>query len=274
MKIGKHTFEKIAVICSKKDIAGMNIKKKLLESSKELDIKFQDNTIYEIKKNILLYTLNTETIHTENIDEEIDADFFIFATRHKSKSEIPSLSAHVPGNWSIAEAGGRDNKLCVGSSSLMWFCLQKLKDYSKDLDYEVVQEVTHHGPFLKKPVMFIEIGSNEKRWKDQRAVNVIIKVLFDLFCLEIEERKTAFGIGGLHTMPNLERYVNKNDISFCHVCPKYMLDSLDKGLIQEAMEKSIEKCDLIVLDWKGLKDNKKRIVDMLNELGLEYERTK
>ncbi|MDY6966730.1 MAG: D-aminoacyl-tRNA deacylase [Halobacteriota archaeon] len=274
MKIGRAEFRKIAVVCSKKDIAGMNIRRKLLESSRELDIKFQDNSVYEIKEDVLLYTLNTETIYTENIDEEIDADLFIFATRHKSKSEIPSLSVHVPGNWSIAEAGGWDNKLCVGSSSLMWFSLLKLKDYSRDLDYEVVQEVTHHGPFLKKPVMFIEIGSNEKRWNDKRAVDVISKVLFDLFCLKIEERKTAFGIGGLHTMPNLERYAEKNDVSFCHVCPKYMLDSLDKGLIKEAMDKSIEECDLIVLDWKGLKDNKKRIVDMLNELGLEYERTR
>ena len=274
MKIGNQNFKNIAIICSKKDIAGMNIRKELIKNANELNIKFQENTVYEINKNVLLYTLNTETIYTEDIDKNIDSDFFIFATRHKSKSEIPSLSVHVPGNWSKAEAGGKDNKLCVGSSSAMWFSMQKLKDYSKELDYEVVQEVTHHGPFLKKPVMFIEIGSNEKRWNDLRAVNVIVKVIYDLISSEIKEMKTAFGIGGLHTMPNLKRFSQKNEVAFCHVCPKYMLDSLNKNLILNAMGNSIEKCDLVVLDWKGLKNNKKRIVDMINELGLDYERTK
>ena len=274
MKIQKSEFKKIAVVCSKKDIAGMNIKQELIKNAEELDTKFQGNPIYEVGKNASLYTLNTETIFTDDIDREIDADLFIFATRHKSKSEIPSLSVHVTGNWSIAEAGGKDNKLCVGSSSLMWFSMQKLIEYSKGLDYDVVQEVTHHGPFLKKPIMYIEIGSNEERWNDKRAANVIVKVIFDLLSHEIKEKKTAFGIGGLHTMPNLSRYAKRNDVAFCHICPKYMLDSLNKDLIQEAMEKSIEKCDLVVLDWKGLKNNKKRVVDMLNELGLAYERTK
>ena len=38
---------------------------------------------------------------------------------------------------------------------------------SSVLDYEITIEATHHGPTsLKKPLLFIEIGSTEKQWAD------------------------------------------------------------------------------------------------------------
>ncbi len=86
---------KIAIITSKQDIASMNIREELIKDFQETDNSFKDNKIYTKthNNNILnLYTLETETITTEDLDKEIVADLFIFATRHQSKQEIPSLN--------------------------------------------------------------------------------------------------------------------------------------------------------------------------------------
>ncbi len=102
---------KIAILTSKPDLAGMNIKDSLLELSPFNQAgEFQNNPVYELN-NTKLYTLNKESIYNENIDQEIEADYYIFATKHESASKIPSLSMHTQGNWSKAEFGGKDRTL-------------------------------------------------------------------------------------------------------------------------------------------------------------------
>ncbi len=114
---------KTAIIISTKDPAGMNIKECLLVlfDFKELKEEFDNNYVYELNNNesiikdkeIKLYTTNKETICCENIDKIINADLFIFATKHQSKEGIPSFSCHAPGNWNKAELGGKEKQLCV-----------------------------------------------------------------------------------------------------------------------------------------------------------------
>ena len=52
-----------------------------------------------------------------------------------------------------------------------------------------------------------------------------------------------------------------------------MLDKLDKELLEQAIQKSKEKVDFIVLDWKGLGKEKQNIKELLKDLNLEYRRT-
>lgn len=68
------------------------------------------------KYNAKLYLIEKESIYNENIDKEIEAEQFIFATKHQSSQGVHSLSCHSPGNWSIAEAGGENKKLCIASA--------------------------------------------------------------------------------------------------------------------------------------------------------------
>ena len=176
-----------AIIVSKKDIAGMNIKECLLRlfDFKETGQEFEGKKIYEIKfekEKIRLYTTENDSINCENIDKKIDADFIIFATKHQSKSRIASLSVHVQGNWSKAEFGGSDRKLCIADADYLRECLFKLKEIAgNNNNYEIIQECTHHGPYLAKtPCMFIEIGSSEKQWPDKEAGNIIAKTIISI----------------------------------------------------------------------------------------------
>ena len=151
---------KTAIIISKKDPASLNIKDCLLEK-----YPFKENNDVYTLEDINIYTIEEESIYSENIDKKIRADLFIFATKHESTSKINSLSVHVPGNWSKAELGGKDRKLCVAPVSLIKEILLELE--KSNIDYEKIQEVTHHGPFLQKPCLFIEIGSTLSEWTNK-----------------------------------------------------------------------------------------------------------
>lgn len=243
------------IIISKKDIASLNIKDHLT------------------KFNLNICTIEKESIYAENIDKEIKADLFIFATKHQSKTGIPSLSVHSPGNWSKAEFGGKDKTLCRAPASLLKTAFLEINKLKQDLNYEVVMEITHHGPFLEKPCMFIEIGSSSPQWKDKLAGEVIANAINNIVSKPTEKYRIALGIGGLHTCPNFNKILLNTDIALGHICPKYMLPHLTEDLISQAIEKTQEKVDFILLDWKGLGKEKQRVKEMLNNLNLEYKRT-
>jgi len=83
----------------------------------------------------------------------------------------------------------------------------------------------------------------------------------------------AFGVGGLHYCNNFNKVQLRTNIAIGHICPKYMLEKLDSEMILQAMSKTIPKPSFVLLDWKGLGREKQRIVNLLNELGIEYRRT-
>ncbi len=314
---------KTAIIVSKKDTAGMNIKERLLElfsfrkennyfyypkkaqnlealgrgcnafwdpknppvtekrpvklsnlvQSRALSADFYDN------ENIKLCEMEKESIFCEDIDKEIDADLFMFATKHQSKSGIPSLSVHSPGNWGIAEAGGRGRELCVAPASLLKFSLQTIERFAREqfgekILFDIVQECTHHGPYLEKPCMFIEIGSTEKEWAMRDAAAVIAKTIMHVLTNPLPKYNVAFGIGGIHTAIAFKRVVDTTDYTFGHICPKYMLEQLDERMIKQAMERNTEKCETVMVDWKGMSEEKDRIIKLLNDLKIEWKKSR
>ncbi len=273
---------KTAVIVSKKDIAGMNIKQALLDlfEFKKANETFEGNPVYEFN-NVRLYTAEKESIFCENIDKEINADIFIFATKHQSKSGIKTFSCHSPGNWCAAEAGGTDREICMAPAALLKEAFIELNSSSKEFaeqnNYDIVMECTHHGPRLEKPVIFVEIGSTEKEWRDKEAANVIAKTIVNLTAKTIGIYAAAFGIGGQHTCSNFKKIQLETNIAVAHVCPKYALQDLDEEMLKQAINKTQPKSEIIILDWKGLGSEKERIKKLIEEIavgsGIEVKRT-
>ena len=78
---------RFAIIISKLDPAAMNDKARFLESFpfKELAEEFDSNRVYELDgkednaDSVKIYTINDRHVFRENLDKEIDADFFVFA---------------------------------------------------------------------------------------------------------------------------------------------------------------------------------------------------
>ena len=263
---------KFALIVSQKDSAGLTVKQSLLdEGFLALGENFEKSPVFELairNNQAKLYTTEQDSIYCENIDKEIDADIFIFATKHQSAAGIHSLSVHPIGNFGKAEFGGKDKTLCRAPAFYLKTAYQLLTEYNT-LSHEVIHESTHHGPYMEKPSMFIEIGSSPEEWKNPKAGRILAKTIIDLISAPKKQYKAAFGIGGLHHAPNFKKMILESDISLAHLCPKHHSMNLNSELIMQGIEKSIPKTEIIVLDWKGLGGEKERIKELLSSVAVE-----
>jgi len=253
---------KTAIITSKKDNAAMNI----AEGLKEFDLESVNAKVYEIEERGTI---------AENLHETIEADQFIFASRHVAKEKTPSLTCHVIGNWNLAEHGGKDKTLNKVSAIMFKKLFQELSKRKDETDYQITMEATHHGPFVDKPTCFIEIGSDEKEWEDKEAGKIIAKTIFNFLQNSNNENsnyKIAIGIGGPHYCNNFNKIQLGENFAISHICPKYMLPLLTETVLQDAIDKTKEKVNLILLDWKGLGKEKQRILELLENINIEYKR--
>jgi len=269
-------YHKYLIVASKKDLAGINITTQLSQ--------FRENPVLSSMKeqpSFDFYLCDKEIIYTENLDlEKINRyDFIIFASKHKSEKKEKTLSIHAPGNWRNAELGGQPGKICKTSALFQKQIFEKLKinaDSHNLKDYKLTLECTHHGPLIDKPCIFIEIGSTETEWKDRRAAFIIAKTIRDIIqdFKENPYNEIAIGIGGPHYCPNFNKIQLNSNIALSHIIPQYMLP-LTEEMIKEALEKTQEEIDFVLLDWKGLgnAEERKRILSILDKLFLQYKRT-
>ena len=253
-----------ALVASRKDLAGMNIRENLLNN-----YPFKDKDNHQELNNIKVYTIDEDSINADNI--EVEADVIIFMTRHRSAAGTPSLSVHIPGNWGKAELGGKENSLCIAPASLL---KEMYIELSKNTEFEgeITLEATHHGPFLNKPAMFIEIGSSEEQWANKSYGKMIADTIMRTLSKPIKTYKTVIALGGGHYPREFNKVLLRTDIAIGHICPKYALESLTESMLKQAIEKNVEEIDTVLLDWKGLGEHKERITEMIEKLGLKSER--
>lgn len=262
---------RIAIIISA-DPAGENILRELLGRYPfQESVAFREKPTYRYQ-DLSIYQSPIRCINNEHIDDEIAADLFVFATTHRSAQNIPALTCHAPGNWGKAEFGGEDKVLCRTSACYLKALLLTLMQ-KNTLGWDTVQEITHHGPALQKPVIFAEIGSTEAEWGNAEAGRIMAESIVEVFSRPAPSCRAAIGIGGLHTTPNLRKAVERTEYAIGHACPKYWLERLDKEMLQQAIERTVERVELVILDWKGLKGEKERIISLLEEMGMKWERS-
>ena len=272
-------MQQTAILSSSKDPAGVNIRDNLIEAYdfEKINEKYDNNDVFEYKKTenkiIKAYLINEDLIFAENIDEKIKADIFVFASKHRSKENTPSFAVHPIGNWDKAEFGGQEGKLCYSSAILLKNLFIALNNAAKGTNYELTMEATHHGPFVEKPAVFVEIGSTEKEWNDVKNGEIIAKTIMKGLNSQNQKYKIAVGIGGPHYCSNFNKIALRTDIAVSHICPKYHLEKLNEELIKQSIEKTVEKVDFVLLDWKGLGTEKQRIVELLNKMNMEFKRT-
>ncbi len=257
-----------AIIASKTDRAGMNIHDALLRL-----YKFEAKDDFFELGSIRLYAIGKESIHAENIDKKIGADIFIFATQHRSEAGRDSLSVHVPGNWAKAEMGGREKTLCIAPASLVKEMFIELNGQGKELKgFEITLETVHHGPYLEKPCMFIEIGSSEKAWNNRDAGEVIAKTIMSVITKPVKPCKAVIAFGASHYPLPFNKFLLRTEYAIGQICPKYMLEKLDEDMVKQAFEKNVEKIEFALLDRKGMGGTKEKIKEILENLKIPYKK--
>ncbi|MFX1296545.1 MAG: D-aminoacyl-tRNA deacylase [Promethearchaeota archaeon] len=267
------------IIVSNQDLAGQNIKEKLLEigNFKEASKEFEGNIIYEeTKTQVPIITTNRKLIETDHLNRFFKTDLFIFASKHKSESERPSLLVHAPGNFGDDNSyGGNVRELALTSATVIKQVLIDLtrKRDETQLEYEVTSEVTHHGPTnLDAPCVFIELGSNEIFWRDPQGARIVAEIILNLINKSSQKSnlKYAIGFGGPHYATNFNKVQLNTNYAISHIAAKYVLDTITKELVIQAINKTVENISYAIFDWKGMvKAHRDKIIKILNDLGIE-----
>ncbi len=260
------------ILTSQDDLASLNIREKLLamDDWKKIGM-FHNFPVYKSEKFYLVH-LKIQKIYAENIDMQIreklkiDFDNIIVASKHRSSAGIRSLTVHPIGNWGKAEYGGKERTVVKTNPHLMTEALRLLKKNNNLEEYNVSFEATHHGPYLETPTFFIEIGSTEEEWRDDRAGEILAKTI-----MELEEKRytPALGIGGGHYMPRITDVALQYKISFGHMLPSYAVEYANEDTIKMACEKT-DNCKHAYIHRKGLKsEQKKKVLGILEKLGIK-----
>ncbi len=272
----------ILLVSSGKDIASLNIKAQVLGhyEFESTESTFQKNPVYSATiggKEVRLITLAEEAIAAQYLPEYFaDLNLVVFITRHSSQSGKPTLSVHTPGNLGPAELGGLPRNVSVSAASAMRDALKALRNYSEEEcpGYEVSYEGTHHGPSLNLPSMFVELGSSLEQWHDSKAAEVVAHASVEaIMKFGKTENTAALGIGGPHYNRRFTKMALNDEEIFGHMIPKYALPYTDPDILNQCIEKTLEKVTHAVLDWKGIpSEEKPRLLDALKEIGLPYRK--
>lgn len=273
----------ILIVASTKDIAGMNIAKLLIEYYKfeKTSEMFHQNSIYlkNVQGNdVKLVFVNEEIIQTQFITDYFSPQLIVFVSRHSAQSGIPTLSVHTPGNLGDkVEFGGIPRKVSVSPASAMKDCLiemMRLKE-ERRLEYEVSYECTHHGPCLDVPAMFAELGSSPMQWKDLKAAEAVAHATMYAISKQSEqsEYEAVLGIGGPHYNDKFTKVALTSKYAFGHIIPKYAVSQVDYSMVRQCVERTVEKVEAVVLDWKGIKGaDKEPLKTILYEINIKVEK--
>jgi len=272
----------VVIFTPKIDIASQNIKRQLLNNY-DFKLREENNLTFHFNDlGIILVDCDCDSIYADYVEDLFNAKLFIFATRHSAASGIPALLTHAPGNWtSKAPFGGRPRSICIAPASSLKIALIELHKAAEEYgleDWRVGLEVTHHGPYIKNtPTMFIELGSNEKYWRNEIAAKAIAQVVMKVAEKEVVSSnfnfKIGVGFGGPHYAPRFTKLVYESEIAIGHIVPGYVFDEITRSEVISAISRTYEKVDFAIIEWKGLKKHHKNfLIPILNELNMSWKR--
>jgi D-aminoacyl-tRNA deacylase len=245
----------VLIISSTEDPASTNIKNSLLEQTTwEEHGTFYNTPVFRhaLMNNLVIVTIPDKKIRHENIDTEIyeqlriEPKIAIFLSRHRSKMGEPTLTVHPIGNFGDAKFGGKPKTLVPAAPRMMTHLLRLIKKNLQptDLKYQVCYEVTHHGPFLKIPTLFVEVGSTEIQWQQKEPAYIIASSLLELLAKYHYEEEypnnipVLLGIGGGHYAPRFTEVALTKRIAFGHMIPTYQIDG--GNIDDEILKKTIQ----------------------------------
>ncbi len=266
---------KVGLVYSTRDLAGKGIARHVVELLGLREGGVLAGNTYYIGDDIVLAGFNEDVIFFEFLDNYLDVEYYIVLSRHSSKAKIKSLTVHHPGNpTNNAEAGSRPKELSIAFPPMAKKLITLLDKYATEEnlkeEYDVTLEVTHHGPTsLSKPIVFIEIGSSPEEWSDERARNLIARVVADSITNTLPECMSSTGFGGGHYARKHTKIMLTTNYCLGHIFSKHVIDYIDEEIILQAIKRSKPQSNNIIIEKKGVKSTqRKKIKEIVNKLGL------
>lgn len=230
-------------------------------------------------KNVKLFVSDKSLLYLEDLDEipfwnsKDMLSSYIFLSKHMSESRIPTLTCHCTGNYADNSYGGNPRQIAISYPYLQKQYLMQITCAKPSIPgYDIVIEATHHGPTtLKKPVLFVEIGSTESQWIDRNAASFVCNCLLNIIGNDLRKccEKVGIGLGGTHYPIKFNKLLLESEFGLAAVATKYDLESIDENMLKQMIVKCIEEVNYIVVDWKGLGKERKRIMKLVEDTGLD-----
>jgi D-aminoacyl-tRNA deacylase len=205
-------------------------------------------------KDVIQITINDRKITHENLEKEVEEKLglkpklAIFLSRHRSKTGAPTLTAHPIGNFGNAEFGGLTKTLSKSSPKMMSELMRLLKENAEQtkLYHKVCLEVTHHGPYMTIPTIFVEVGSTIEEWEKLEPAKVVAKSVLELLNSYLYEENfkddmpVLIGVGGGHYAPRFTDVIFEKKAAFGHMIPRYHIDAgnINDEMIEKAIQES------------------------------------
>jgi D-aminoacyl-tRNA deacylase len=264
---------KTVIVCSLNDPAGKNIRDRLLESYpfKAVGEKFDSSDVYSWDDKIIVSS-RKDIVFVDKLDETFGECRYVFLSRHRAESGIPSLTAHFTGNFGSAAFGGNPGQIAKYSPRMLKNYLIGLDSWKSEIpnSYNITLEATHHGPTaLQSPLLFVELGTTEREWSDQRTAETIAKALIVSLESEKKYEKCAVGIGGTHYPEKLNKILLQTEIAIGPIVPKHALEFFNKQMLDQMVSKSDQKVEFVIVDEKGLGKYKQDVLKVLDGSTLE-----
>jgi D-aminoacyl-tRNA deacylase len=265
----------VLVVASRRDPAAQNITAELARMKNFQTVEGTDGSLLHAG-NVLLKHVESDGIYTENLGVDVKPDAVIFASRHRSESNEPTLTAHWTGNTtSRADFGGQPKSLSYTDPARLRTALLALDEAreARGLNYAVTLEATHHGPTeLGVPTLFVELGSTEKEWNDNKAAEVVAEAIWKTATAPLQG-KNAVGFGGGHYCNKQCIAIRNEGYAFGHMFSKYFFQEYDEATVQLAFERTMGDCRTAVLDWKGIRGSERsKLLETLKRMGVEIVR--
>ncbi|MBT6369971.1 MAG: D-tyrosyl-tRNA(Tyr) deacylase [Thaumarchaeota archaeon] len=251
------------LVAYKNDPAGHNMAKFISQNMN------YDGDVYR-GKNFDLIEIDSPAISADWLDEKYEYGGFIFLSKHAAESGTLALTCHSTGNFDEAKFGGNQKELAIPYPDLQKRYMQKLWDNHESFsDFEITIEATHHGPtHLKKPSIFVEIGTTELQWNDETLCSAVAQLVVNT--LEKPRGTSPFAIcfGGTHYSEKFTKELLFGKYALGTVMPKHALNFLTPDLFEHLLTQN-NGVQAALLDWKSLGKYKQTLIDLLSTTKLE-----
>jgi len=258
--------ETTLIVISQGDIASKNQGDALLDKVTWEEIQPVEGHRSFKRKHVRMWWLPDGVLWEDDIDlrwnkatgEQLSE--VIFPSRHSASSGRPSLTMHpigVPQYKTSAEVqyGGRAGTTVPPNQRISdwWKLFHKNKLNNTSISaFELTLEVTHHGPFLQTPSMFIEIGSTSETWGDLDAASFLADVMIEGLgldrglglgswnkgCAELE--LVVITLGGGHYAPRANYIGLLPHIRLGHMLASYALPFGEQDLPNDQWKNSVQ----------------------------------
>jgi len=236
----------ILIAINSDDIASTNQAKylmELLQWERRADVETYPS--YEVK-NVRLWYLPSRILWEDHLDVRWkdatgeDVAEVIFPSRHAAKSGKPCLTLHpigVPHHPLEEEPpfGGQSGFAPPPNPRIApwWRLLHQKWNVHAIPDFSLSLEVTHHGPILNVPALFIEVGSTEPYWPNESAAKLLAEVILEGLGLTTESSTTwqshnqgepvLVTLGGGHYAPKANKLALEPNVWLGHMLANHSL---------------------------------------------------